>query len=201
MFLSESRQFYKHQEPSKEAKSLGNSLADSKPPPARVKTDFLKWKKFNGNDLKRWKLARGWQHIPPAVRHWGACHPWLQAHSKPYASVYPEGDWHSAVGQTQQNNRGSEEDATTGQTHRHKGPGDITRTHLSLILTAEFSSWDPHSGRRELTPKSCPLISTHVPWQGRTHRHTRSKWTNCNLRKECLRNHFRIKESKVTQPG
>ena len=143
----------------------------------------------------------GRQHIPPAVRHWGACHPWLQAHSKPYASVYPEGDWHSAVGQTQQNNRGSEEDATTGQTHRHKGPGDITRTHLSLILTAEFSSWDPHSGRRELTPKSCPLISTHVPWQGRTHRHTRSKWTNCNLRKECLRNHFRIKESKVTQPG
>lgn len=52
-------------------KSLGNSLADSKPPLTRGKTDFHKWKKKkNGNYLKGWKSTRGWQHTPPAVIHW-----------------------------------------------------------------------------------------------------------------------------------
>lgn len=29
---------------------------------------------------------------------------------------------------------------------------------------AEFHPWDPHGERKGLTPKSCSLISAHMPW-------------------------------------
>lgn len=75
-------------------KSLGNSLADSKPPLTRGKTDFHKWKK-----KKKWKLSQGMKVNKRLTTHTSccdtlrrqACHPDSRLLQKPMLQSTLEG--------------------------------------------------------------------------------------------------------------
>lgn len=44
------------------------------------------------------------------------------------------------------------------------GPAEMAQQVNMLAAKPEFDTQDPHDGRKELTPKSCPKTSALAPW-------------------------------------